>query len=120
MKRILSIIICIVLCFLMVACGDDNNIVGTWLGEGQAQALGDIEEDGDLVYVFSKDGKCEIKCVFEENPELCTSDSYEYTVEDDKIIITSGEKVIEFTYAIDEYVMKMTSRGVTSEFKKID
>ena len=118
MKKIL-LMFCVALCLLMTACGNES-IVGSWLGEGQAAIMGEASETGDLIYRFFEDGKCEIETVFDENSQLNKTDSYEYTVEDDEIKITSGEQVMEFTYTIDGYVMKLTSRGVTSEFKRID
>ena len=97
MKKI-SLVLALVLMmsFVLCACGASNEIVGEWKGEAGETMI--FEDDGtgsismfgvEVTFTYeAADGKLSMT---PESEEICETETTDYTIEGDKLIIDGSE-----------------------------
>jgi len=97
MKKMAMIVMLAAAILVLVACGGGNPVVGTWVYSDEnielISAVGDegvVEQFKNMTYEFTKDGK---------------------------LIVTSGDNVVENDYTIEGDVVTIDGGGETAELK---
>lgn len=98
MKKIISIVLCLMIVLSLTACGGGDVLKGTWVQEGT--------DYGTVTWTFDGKGKCTLETDFLEKA------SGTYTITDDskvtiKIDLWDDEKVYEYT--VSDSNLKLTA-----------
>ncbi|MBQ4105208.1 MAG: hypothetical protein IJC86_02335 [Clostridia bacterium] len=117
MKRLFAVTLILVMCLSLVACGAENEIIGTWRGE--VSVLGDTSDMGQhyTYMIFNTDGTITQK-MYADGAEY---DSFEgvYTLTDGEVKITIADTEMTYSVELSGDKMILGYNGMTQTFERV-
>ena len=117
MKKLFVLLTVVVLSMSLVACGDENYIIGTWEMDVIVVGETSAESNSTAFITFKDNGKCTYVYYVDDSEPDTTE--FDYTIEDKQLKMCFDDRELVCDYVVKGDFMTLTYNGNTQILTRV-